>query len=205
FLEAVQRAGVYFVNWFVDMFAGGRSDPAIFDRLEREAAAVPIGSDGLLAGTTLVGCMDPHWDPSARASFIGMHPSHTLGHFYRAGLEAMTLQTARALEEMRSHGLSPTQMVAIGGGANSKLWTKMIADATGISIHKGHNAEASSLGAAISAAVGIGWFESFAEAADAMTSIAETIEPDPRSREAWDALSARQAKVFPATQFAWRN
>jgi xylulokinase len=38
-----------------------------------------------------------------------------------------------------------------------------------------------------------------------MTSIAETIEPDRRDREAWDALSARQAKVFPATQFAWRN
>ncbi|TIP25997.1 MAG: xylulose kinase [Mesorhizobium sp.] len=205
FLEAVQRAGVYFVNWFVDMFAGGRSDPAIFDRLEREAATVPIGSDGLLAGTTLVGCMDPHWDPSARASFIGMHPSHTLGHFYRAGLEAMTLQTARALEEMRSHGLSPAQMVAIGGGANSRLWTKMIADATGIAIHKGHNAEASSLGAAISAAVGVGWFESFSDAADAMTSIAETIEPDPSCRAAWDALSARQAKVFSATQFAWRT
>ncbi|TIP78718.1 MAG: hypothetical protein E5X60_39280 [Mesorhizobium sp.] len=81
----------------------------------------------------------------------------------------------------------------------------MIADATGISIHKGHNAEASSLGAAISAAVGVGWFESFSEAADAMTSITETIEPDRRDREAWDALSARQAKVFPATQFAWRN
>ena len=205
FLEAVQRAGAYFVNWFVDMFVGGRSEPAIFDRLEKEAAAVPIGSDGLLAGTTLVGCMDPHWDPSGRASFIGMHPSHTLGHFYRAGLEAMTLQTARALEEMRSHGLSPSRMVAIGGGANSPLWTKMMADATGIAIQKGQNAEASSLGAAISAAVGIGWFKSFAEAADAMTSVAETIEPDPRARQAWDALSARQAKVFPATQFAWRN
>jgi xylulokinase len=205
FLEAVQRAGAYFVNWFVDMFAGGRADPAIFDRLEREAAAIPIGSDGLLAGTTLVGSMDPHWDPRARASFIGMHPSHTLGHFYRAGLEAMTLQTARALEEMRRQGLSPARMVAIGGGANSALWTKMMADSTGIPIQKGQNAEASSLGAAISAAVGIGWFDSFAKAADAMTSVAETIQPDPAASRAWAALSARQAKVFPATQFAWRD
>jgi xylulokinase len=205
FLEAVQRAGAYFVNWFVDMFAGGRSDPAIFERLEREALAVPIGSDGLLAGTTLVGCMDPHWDMNARASFIGMHPSHTLGHFYRAGLEAITLQSARALEEMRRQGLVPSRIVAIGGGANSPLWTTMIADSTGIPIQKGQNAEASSLGAAISAAVGTGWFENFEKAADAMTSIAETIKPNPAAREAWAALSARQAKVFSATQFAWKN
>lgn len=205
FLEAVQRAGAYFVNWFVDMFAGGRADPAIFDRLEREAAAVAIGSDGLLAGTTLVGCMDPHWDMNARASFIGMHPSHTLGHFYRAGLEAITLQSARALEEMRRQGLAPGRIVAIGGGANSPLWTRMVADSTGIPIQKGQSAEASSLGAAICAAVGIGWFDSFGQAADAMTSVAETITPDPSTREAWDALSRRQAEVFPATRFAWQG
>ena len=205
FLEAVQRAGAYFVNWFVDMFAGGRSDPAIFDRLEREATAAPIGSDGLLAGTTLVGCMDPHWDMNARASFVGMHPSHTLGHFYRAGLEAITLQSARALEEMRRQGLAPSRIVAIGGGANSPLWTRMVADATGIPIQKGQSAEASSLGAAICAAVGIGWFDGFGQAADAMTSVAETIDPDPSVREAWDALSRRQAEVFSATRFAWRN
>ncbi|MGB3415407.1 MAG: FGGY-family carbohydrate kinase [Mesorhizobium sp.] len=205
FLEAVQRAGAYFINWFVDMFAGGRADPAVFSRLEREAAGVPIGSDGLLAGTTLVGCMDPHWDMNARASFIGIHPSHTLGHFYRAGLEAMTLQSARALEEMRWQGLAPSRIVAIGGGANSPLWTRMVADSTGIPIQKGQSAEASSLGAAISAAVGIGWFDSFEKAADAMTSVAETILPDPSTRDAWAALSRRQAEVFPATRFAWRG
>src|SRR5690606_1045850 len=42
FLEAVQRAGAYFVNWFVDMFAGGRADPSVFERLERQASAAPI-------------------------------------------------------------------------------------------------------------------------------------------------------------------
>ncbi|MHA6644063.1 xylulokinase [Mesorhizobium sp. A623] len=205
FLEAVQRAGTYFVNWFVDMFAGGRADPSIFERLEHEAAAVPIGSDGLLAGTTLVGCMDPHWDMNARASFIGMHPSHTLGHFYRAGLEAITLQSARALEEMRRQGLSPSRIVAIGGGAASPLWTAMVADSTGIPVQKGQSAEASSLGAAISAAVGIGWFDSFEKAADAMTSVAETIAPDLSTREAWASLSRKQAEVFSATRFAWQS
>jgi xylulokinase len=142
---------------------------------------------------------------NARASFIGMHPSHTLGHFYRAGLEAITLQTARALEEMRRQGLSPRRIVAIGGGAASPLWTTMIADSTGIPIQKGQSAEASSLGAAISAAVGIGWFDSFEKAADTMTSVAETIEPSPAGREAWTALSDRQAKVFAATRFAWQS
>lgn len=205
FLESCQRAGAYFVNWFVDTFAGGRGDPAIFETLEAEAEAVPIGCDGLIAATMLVGCMDPHWDVNARASFIGMHTSHTRGHFYRAGLEGMTLETARALAAMRGEGLSPQRIVAIGGGANSRLWTRMVADSTGLPIDKGLNAEASSLGAGITAAVGAGLFDSFAEAARAMTQVADRIEPDLSQRPAWDAVSRRQAKVYDATRFAWQD
>ncbi len=47
--------------------------------------------------------------------------------------------------------------------------------------------------------------DSFEKAADAMTSVAETILPDPSTRDAWAALSRRQAEVFPATRFAWRG
>ncbi len=196
FLEGVQRAGAFFTNWFIDAFAGGRDDPSVFARLEEQAASLPIGSDGVLVCPYLSGCMDPHWDADARAAFLGLAPHHGLAHLYRASLEALTLESARCIAAMAAQGLSPKRILAVGGGANSDLWSQMFADATGLPLTKSESLEASSLGAAMSAAVGAGWFPSFAEAASAMSRDGETRSPDRTARAAWTALLERQAKAY---------
>ena len=72
----------------------------------------------------------------------------------------------------------------IGGGAQSLIWMKMIADATQLPAQRSLSNEASALGAGISAALGAGWFGNFEEAADAMTkNEAELIEPDQKIGE----------------------
>jgi xylulokinase len=195
-LEAVQRGGAFFINWFVDNFAGGRQDPGVFARLEAQAADIPLGSDGVTVCTYIVGCMDPHWDGAATATFTGMTAAHTTAHLFRAGLEAITLGFARALVAMRSEGLQTDHILAIGGGAANQVWLKMIADATGLPVIRSLSNEASALGAGISAAVGAGWFGGFQAAVDAMTRTTGRIDPDPARRAAWDALSLRQAQVY---------
>ncbi len=199
FLEHAQRAGTFFLNYLVDMFAGGRDDPNVFRRLEGEAAALPIGAEGVLVCPYLTGCMDPHWNPEARATLTGLGPHHTPAHLYRAALEALTLEAARALHAMRATGLRMDEVRAIGGGADSRLWLRMIADAVGLPVRRGLSNEASSLGAGIIAATGAGWFPSLQAAASAMTRVADSVLPDPRARLAWDALSTRQAAVYGAT------
>lgn len=196
-LEAVQRGGAFFLNWFVDNFAGGRHDPDVFRRLEAQAADLPIGSDGVTVCTYIVGCMDPHWDGAATASFTGLTAAHTTAHLFRASLEAITLEFARALEAMRGQGLQTDHILAIGGGAANEAWLRMIADATGLPVIRSLSNEASALGAGISAAVGAGWFAGFQDAVHAMTRTAGRVEPDPATRQAWDALSRRQARVYP--------
>ncbi|MEM7527828.1 MAG: FGGY-family carbohydrate kinase [Pseudomonadota bacterium] len=196
FLEGCQRAGAFLVNWVIDTFAGGRDDPSVFERLEREAATLPVGSDGVAVCPYLTGCMDPHWDPSARACIDGLGPQHGIGHIYRATLEALTLESARCIDAMRNAGLAPEKVVAVGGGANSTLWTKMFADATGLPLHVSNSLEASALGAGISAAVGAGWFEGFDAAAAAMSGMGPAIQPDPSAQLAWQAANARQAAVY---------
>ncbi len=196
FLEGCQRAGAFFVNWFVDVFAGGRDDPGVFRRLEAAAAALPVGAEGATACPYLTGCMDPHWDPEARAAFVGLAPHHGVGHLYRAALEALTLESARCVAAMAENGLGPERIVAVGGGAASGLWRRMLADATGLPLAVSGSLEASALGAGMSAAVGAGWRPGFAEAAAAMRSEGETTLPDPAARAAWDALSARQAGAY---------
>lgn len=196
FLEGCQRAGAYLINWFIDAFAGGRDDPDVFARLEKEAADLPLGSEGVIVCPHLTGCMDPHWDPSARASFNGLGPGHGLGHLYRALLEAMTLESARAIEAMRGEGLALEKIVAVGGGGNSPLWTRMFSDATGLPLTVSRSLEASALGAGMSAAVGAGWFRGFDAAATAMSGEGGRVQPDVSAKSAWDALSARQAQAY---------
>ncbi|MFN3615162.1 MAG: xylulokinase [Rubrimonas sp.] len=196
FLEGCQRAGAFLINWFVDAFAGGRADPAVFARLEAAAAAAPIGCEGLAMAPYLTGCMDPHWDPRARASFVGLSPAHGLGHLYRAVLEALTLESARCVRAMARAGLGPERILAVGGGAQSALWMRMIADASGLPVTRSASPEASSLGAAISAAVGLGWFADFAAAAAAMSAEGPTLEPDPTVADLWAEADARQAAAY---------
>ena len=196
FLEGCQRAGAFLINWVIDTFAGGRDDPSVFARLEEQAARLPVGSDGVAICPYLTGCMDPHWDPAARTSIYGLGPQHGIGHIYRATLEALTLESARCVEAMSANGLAPEKIVAVGGGANSALWTGMFADATGLPLHVSNSLEASALGAGMSAAVGAGWFDGFDAAAEAMSGMGSAIQPDPAARDAWAAASVRQAAAY---------
>ena len=200
FLEGVQRAGTLLLDWFVNNFIHSSTEDkrALLDALEKRAEAIEIGSGGVTVCPYLTGCMDPHWDPAARASFHGLSPNHGREHVYRALLEALTLESARFIENMRLEGMEPVQIIAVGGGGNSKLWTKMFCDATGLPLSVSQSLEASSLGAAMSAAVGAGWFPGFAEAAERMSRMQAPIMPDLKVKPQWDLLSARQARAYTA-------
>lgn len=195
FLESCQRAGAFLVNWLLETLLGSH-EAGDFARLEREAAALPIGAEGLLLCPYLVGCMDPHWNPDARAAFVGLSGHHRRGHFYRATLEGITLEVARAIAAMVAAGIPAREIVAIGGGAKSALWRQIVADTTGLPVLTGRTVDASALGAAISAAVGAGLFEGFAEAARAMSRLEPATLPDPSQAAPYRQLSELQGEVY---------
>lgn len=199
FLEGVLRGGAFFVDWFVRNFVDDSLSDAVFGDLEQGARAIPLGADGLTVCPYLSGCMNPHWNSNARASFIGLGPQHGKYHLYRAILESLTHEVARCVDAMRDAGHDPSEIVAVGGGANSRLWSQMLADACGLPLIKSRTIEASSLGAGISAAVGAGWFTSFEAAAGAMVTDGDTIRPDTARKAEWDALAIRQDASYPAT------
>lgn len=196
FLEGVQRGGTYLVDWYVNNFVSEKPGPELFVQLEEQAQKIPIGSQGLIVCPYLVGCMDPHWDSEARASFNGLGQHHTKYHVYRAILEALSLEITRCIHAMRASGVAVEKILVVGGGAASPLWTQMVADASGIPLVRSKSNEASSLGAGISAAVGAGWYAGFEEAATAMSQDGETITPNTKVRTDWDSLSERQAASY---------
>ncbi|MEZ5806098.1 MAG: FGGY-family carbohydrate kinase [Zhengella sp.] len=194
YYEACVRAGTFTVNWFLEtMCAGEPGTPGeILARLERESAGVPIGSQGLLMVPYWQGVMSPYWDSSARGAFVGLSGAHSRAHMFRALMEGLALElrlSASAAEA--ALGQSVERYVAIGGGAASQVWRQIFADVTGKTVQRSETVEASSLGAAVCAAVAAGWYPGFEEAASAMTGkIVAVSEPDPLARARYDELYA---------------
>ena len=198
-LETCLRSVAFLINWFVDQFLpGNSSEKDFFKKLEQQAQDIPIGSDGLITLPYWSGVMNPHWNPNGRGCFIGLSGGHTPAHLYRSILEGMCLDQAQATSGVEKEaGLRVKRFIAIGGGASSPLWTRMLADSTGKDVAISDTVEASALGAATIAAYGVGWFESFNEAAAAMSGKTKLVKPDPKTRQTWDELLEIYGRLFP--------
>lgn len=199
--ENCLRSGAFLLNWFVDQFvARGKADATVFDKLERAADQLPIGSDGLMVQPYFSGVMDPHWDTSARGVMIGLSASHNEAHIYRAILEAMTLDQVISTMDMETElGYKIDHYLAIGGGANSALWRQMLADASGKPVLVSQTVEASALGAGMIAAFGAGCYASITEAAESMSGSTVQYEPDSSKFERYRELMDIYRKLYSST------
>jgi xylulokinase len=210
-LETVQRTGTFLVDWFARSIAGIGGDAAAHAALDAEAAAIAVGSEGLLALPYWSGCMNPHWDPDVRGAFVGLTGSHRAAHMHRAILEGLTLVAARGARATIEAGVPIDEFVVIGGGAKSRLWVEMLADATGRPVRISDTVEASALGAAMAAAAGAGWFGTVAEAAGEMTGELRTVSPNDAATVRYAALMSLHDRLYGATAdlcrelVAWRT
>ena len=94
------------------------------------AASAPPGSEGVLFLPHLNGERSPFTDATARGCFVNLSPSTTTGHMCRAVLEGVAYNY-RALADALVLPLDESApMPFLGGGANSPLWTQIIADIT---------------------------------------------------------------------------
>jgi xylulokinase len=199
-LETSLRSGTLLVNSMIRQVFGldPDADPGIFRRLEQEASAVRPGSGGLLLLPYWNGVMNPYWDQDARGCLLGLSPDHGRGEIYRALLEGIALEQAFATNRVAAATGTPVEsFAAIGGGSASDPWCRIMADITARPVVRAETAEASSLGAGIAAAAGIGWYGSFAEAAAAMTRTGAVFEPDAALADFHAELLALYADLYP--------
>lgn len=199
--EQCIRTGTFLIDWMAREMLG--ADPAaqrnIFKALEAEAAACPIGAGGVVVLPYWLGCMTPYWDPYARGVIAGLSGSTRRGAIYRALLEGIALEVAGQIERIVAvTGGEISQLAAIGGGSDSDLWLQILADASGRPVCRSPAREASSLGAAIAAAKGAGWYGTIAEAAAAMTKPpARIFQPEPRNVARYAEFRAIHADLWP--------
>lgn len=121
------------VRWARDNLSGAGG--CTYEELEREAAAVPAGSDGLYCIPHFAGRVLPY-HPSLRGSFVGMNWNHTRGHLYRSVLEGIAYEYGvylSALKEMYPQ-YAFKRLYTMGGGAKSRLFGQIKADVLGVDV-----------------------------------------------------------------------
>jgi xylulokinase len=167
--------------------------PAELDRL---AAAVPAGADGLLFLPALTGAMAPEWVAGARGCFYGLTQAHGPGHLARAVLEGCTNAMVDVVERLRGLGLDVGRIRLLGGGARSALWAQIRADASGLPVEVPEEVDTSPVGAAMLAAVAGGLASDLAACATAVGRVYAMVEPKPALTPRYQESHAAYRRLF---------
>ncbi|MER8646911.1 MULTISPECIES: FGGY-family carbohydrate kinase [unclassified Mesorhizobium] len=139
---------------------------------------------------SLAGERGPFVDPDARAGFIGLSVKHGFGDLARAVLEGLAFAARDCYQAM---GSMPSEIRLSGGAARSPSLRRIIAAATRAQVRTSSRQEAGAAGAAMMAAVGLGFYRSMDDCC------AEWVTPLLGECDAYDeALSQTYDALFPS-------
>ncbi len=168
-----------------------------FADLNGPAEKIAPGCGGLMFHPYLNGELTPYNDPELKGSFTGISASHTTAHFTRATLEGVAMSLRDCISVLEDMQVEMTRVRIIGGGAKGQLWRQIVADVLNRKLQK-VKVDDSSFGTAMLAAVGIGWFESYAAAAEACVQIDSVSEPIPENVAVYDQLFTKYKAIHDA-------
>lgn len=166
----VQCAAISY-DWVINNIAANEIKYAkennlnVYDYIDSLAEKSPVGSNGVFFLPYLMGERTPLWDKNTRGGFIGFTLFNKKSDLIRAAYEGIAYALRSVLEVFEDNNVEVDRLTLVGGGAKSKFWNKIICNVfqKPILIHK-FPREATSLGAAIAAGVGVGIFKSLEEA-----------------------------------------
>ena len=170
-LQGGTTGGGGVMRWFEREFADYERSVAgekgsSLNQLNEIAERIAPGSDGVVFLPYMSGERSPIWNPNAKGVFYGLDFSKTKGHMVRACMEGVALSLKHNLEVAKEAGADVEVLRAMGGSANSLLWTQIKSDVTGKTMEVPSSDTATTLGAALLAGVGVGMYESFEEAVE---------------------------------------
>lgn len=201
-LPVCMTAGMVF-KWFKDAFCQEEARQAeaegisVYDLLGNQAAQVPAGANGLTLIPYFTGVIQPDNDPNARGIFLGVGLDTKKPEFVRAifeGIAYMLRENLSLIETVDQQKI--TAVRSLGGGSKSRIWRQIKADVCGVEIDSMAESECTSLGAAILAAVALGYYPDASSAAAVGNALGEQLHPDESKKELYDKGFARYQRVW---------
>jgi xylulokinase len=189
------------LKWFGDVLGGEeraeaeKSGESIYRVFDRIAEGVEPGSKSLIFTPWMFGERAPICDENVRGGFINLSLDHRREHMIRAIMEGVAYHNAWMLEAIENK-IGIESMNATGGGARSKVWLQMIADVTGKTVKQTASPlDGCSIGAALTAAVGLGIYRDF-DSLEGVIPMAGEFHPREENRMKYAVLYENFKKVY---------
>ena len=175
------------LKWFAENLLGKQDEEAarqmgvnIFAYLDRKALETPPGAEGLLFLPWMWGERSPLDDDLVRGGFAMLGLNHTKWHMGRAILEGIGHHMRWIFAALEKAGIPPRDVNVIGGGAASKIWLQILADVTNVRLRQVEGPlDACAHGAAMTAAVGLGFYKDFQEVEKVIRLTGNEFSPNP--------------------------
>ncbi len=172
-------------------------------QMEEAIRGVPAGSDGLLFLPYLQGERTPNL-PHGTGVFHGL-TTRTMAPAYlaRATMEGATMGLAYGLRQLRTLGISPTEIRLTGGGSKSAVWRQICADIFGCRVVTLVESEGAALGAAIQALAAVQSEKTISDLSNAFVQINpdDSTEPD----SSFDYRGAMEKQILLTRTLAERK
>ncbi len=196
------------MRWFRDTFCQLEQQEAerrgidVYALLEEMAKKVPVGSHNILP--IFSDAMNyGHWYHAA-PSFINLSldpEKSSRACLFRSLEENACIVSAINLEKIHSfianeHDVENDTLVFAGGASKGVLWPQILADVTGKKVKIPKVKEATALGAAIAAGVGIGIYADMKSAAKELVVWEKTYSPNMDNYLTYQALKERWLQVY---------
>lgn len=182
------------LEWAVTLLYGqGKPlsvSPDVFADAIHEAAEIAPGSRGATVLPAFLGSGTPLGHDAARASILGLTPSHDRPTLIRALMEGLAFWLRDNTQMLCSLGIAPPQpeITLIGGTTQATSLLQMKADVTGCLIKVPQIAEAAATGAALLAGLGANIFRSGEEAAASVQHSVQAYEPSSQAVEIYNEI-----------------
>ena len=198
----MQTAGAAF-NWVkneickYEQLMGAQEGKSPYEYINAEIDKADPTSNSLLFLPYLLGERSPRWSANAKGAFIGLKMEHSRSDVLRSVIEGIAMNLNIILGILKND-IEINEMVVIGGMAKSRVQLQILADVFGMNILKMTSLEeATSMGAAVTAGVGIGELSGFHEI-DKFNTISEVISPNIENTEKYNKIMP----VFDSAYFA---
>jgi len=165
--------------------------------MDKEVEISPTGANGLLYLPYILGERSPRWNSEARGAFIGLKMEHTRGDMLRACVEGIMMNLCIILDVFRKN-MDITSINVIGGFATGNVILNILADVYGVKAKRlSQLDEATSMGAAVAAGVGVGVLEDFA-AIDRFIKVDKVVNPNLVNHQCYETMK----KLFDESYYS---
>ncbi len=188
-----------------DELATGKRPDDVFSIIDRMAARVPAGANGVVYTPWIWGERAPVDDKNLRAGLFNLSLNNDRADVCRAFLEGVALNTRWLMKPVQRFLSRPVPRIHIaGGGAASDVWCQVFADVLGIEVGQVKDPlQANARGAALIAGAGLG--EIGMSDVPSLVPFKQLYQPNAESRDLYDERFAAFVAIHRQMKGVYRR